>query len=221
MEISSEFPSAAIWVSRPTSDLRKVKKNYDAPKMKFSAPADGSSFPKPKILSKLAGRASTPKSDAKDLLLSHGLASCHPSPLSLTSSSPSAKGRYVPPARRTMLDPSQPSSPSTSPSISPSTSPPTSPSTSPLPWQSSPSAGSTDWRRNSVTVTSFDPDSCDTTMAGALTPGAGLNKAAPCTKSWRDRRMESSPSPHRPMTACQRSCQARLQRQENLRRRSL
>lgn len=212
MEISSEFPSTAIWVSRPTSDLREVKKNYDAPKMKFIAPADGSSFPKPKILSKLAGRSSSPETDAKDLL-SHALASSHPSPLSPASSSPSAKGKYVPPARRTGPDSSQPSSPSSSPSASPST--------SPLTWQSSPSAGSTDWRRKSVTVTSSDPDSCATTMTGALRPGAGLNKAAPCSNSWRDRRMESSPSPRGPTTACQRSCQARLQRQENLRRRSL
>lgn len=202
MEISSQFPSTAIWVSRPTSDLREVKKNYDTPKMKFIAPADGSSFPKPKILSKLAGRSSSPETDAKDLL-------SYASPLSPASSSPSAKGKYVPPARRTGPDSSQPSSPSSSPS------------TSPLTWQSSPSAGSTDWRRKSVTVTSSDPDSCATTMTGALRPGAGLNKAAPCSNSWCDRRMESSPSPRGPTTACQRSCQARLHRQENLRRRSL
>lgn len=159
MEMSSNFPTTAIWVSRSTSDMREVKKNYDAPKMKLIAPADGSSFPKPKILSKLAGGSSSPRADAKDLL-AYAPATYHPSPpLSLAPSSSSAKGKYIPPARRTRLSPSQPSSPSSSPSTSPPTSqsasPWTSPSSSPSAsppyspaWQPSPSVRSTGWRRS-------------------------------------------------------------------------
>lgn len=207
MEMSSEFPSTAIWVSRSTSDMPEVKKNYDAPKMKFIAPADGASFPKPKILSKLAGRSSSPEADAKDLL-SYAPASYHTStPLSLAPSSPSAKWTYVPPARRTGINPSQPSSPSTSPPSSPA-------------WQPSPSAGSTGWRRNLVTSTSPHLDSCANAMAGAPTPGAGLKTTAPFSNSWRNRSTESNASKGSPMTACQRSCQARLRRQERLLRRS-
>lgn len=211
MEMLSEFASTAIWVSRSTSEMREVKMNYDASKMKFIAPADGSFFPKPKILPKLAGRSSFPEADAKHLL-SNGPASYHPSPsLSLAPSSPSAKWEYVPPAQRTGLIPSQHSSPS----LSPSTSPPSLPA-----WQPSSPAGSTGWHKNLVTVTLASPESCANAMAGEPTLSAVLKTTAPFSNPWRNRSAESSASQGIPMTAYQKSCQARLQRQENLRRRS-
>lgn len=118
------------------------EKNYDAPKMKFIAPADGSTFPKPKILSRLAGRSSSPEADAKDLLC-YVPATYHTSPtLSLAPSLPSARWEYVPPARQTGLNPSQPSSPSSLPSSSPLSSSSTFPPSSPA-WQPSPSVEST------------------------------------------------------------------------------
>lgn len=211
MEMSSKFPYSAIWVSRSTSELDEVKKNYDTPKMKFIAPVDGFSFPKPKILSKLSGWSSSVGTDAKDLL-SYAPASSPPyTPLPLASSSPSEKGRYVPPARRRGPGPSQPSFLSTPPSISPSS------------LQSSPSAGSTNWRRSLVMANSSDSDSdsCASAMAGSPTPGAGLKRAAPCSNLWREQSMGSSSSSGSPMTACQRSCQARLRRQENMRQQTL
>lgn len=235
MEMSSEFPPTVTWVSRSTSDLHEVKKSYDAPKLKF---VDGSSFQKPKILLKLAGRSSSSGTDAKDLL-SHSSVSSPPSPpRSLASSSPSAKGKYVPPARRRGPGSSQPSSwtspspslssspssspsylPSSSPSYLPSSSPSSSSSSSSSSWESSPSVVSTNWRRYQVTATSSGPEFYANPMAGAPTPGAGLKKAAPCSKKWCEKSTELSSSLGGPMTACQRSCQARLQRQENLRRR--
>lgn len=243
MEMSSEFPPTVTWVSRSTSDLHEVKKSYDAPKLKF---VDGSSFQKPKILLKLAGRSSSSGTDAKDLL-SHSSVSSPPSPpRSLASSSPSAKGKYVPPARRRGPGSSQPSSwtspspslssspssspssstssspsylPSSSPSYLPSSSPSSSSSSSSSSWESSPSVVSTNWRRYQVMATSSGPEFYANPMAGAPTPGAGLKKAAPCSKKWWEKSTELSSSLGGPMTACQRSCQARLQRQENLRRR--